>query len=459
MKGKIAKLLTTIVVVSLLPIFMGQDECGLTDNLKDEVAGKIKTSRDPSKPVTVNVAYYPFLKAGPDAETVANFNYLLASILEKTMSLYNDAEATFHVKNKKWQSRLQLNLIKDQNRIIPVTQVLFAPRGISGAKKIKALSKLLRNTGNDIIMTSRYYEDLTGDLITVEIAAFFRGCKKIESRRVILPKEGLEEAFRDYKNQLLFEKDKIAQRFLKYEPKQAKGNKELAIFDKLGPPIWHFFVSEDREKAKRESKKGVKITYSGKFKDAASGDDVDVNKLLETMRNIDAPPGLQKKYVTHLSFMDARAMSSMADTQMAQLIDQAVMAGMKKAQKTNPEKAVNEKNHSLANTEANVNRMVNIVFDPNRTKTEKINKIITQLMTPNGVDVIVTGHYIHDARNSLISVRPLIIVKGSRGIITKNLQYGKDELICPDPVTGKRRLCKGAHDDIARAVKELLERL
>lgn len=179
-----------------------------------------------------------------------------------------------------------------------------------------------------------------------------------------------------------------------------------------------------------------------------------INKTMPT-----TPPG-QKLYITHLSFMDAKTQSTMASTELAEMINEAVIKGMSAAQKTNNKLAINETGHIIPNTDGNVNKLVNITFDPNMTKIEKINKIIGELMSPSSVDVIVTGQYIDDARNPLISVRPLVIVKNNQKIVTKNLQFTKEELMCEDPNSpGRKALCPGAHDQIAQAVQELLEQL
>jgi hypothetical protein len=170
-------------------------------------------------------------------------------------------------------------------------------------------------------------------------------------------------------------------------------------------------------------------------------------------------PG-QKIYVTHLSFMDAQTLSTMVQTEMAALINDAVVKGMNMGKKANNDLEINASGHEIPNTDGNVNKLVNIVFDPNLTKNDKINKVINEMMIPNSVDVIVTGHYIDNARNPAIMVRPLVIVKSQKKIITKNLQFKKDELECPDPNDpNKKILCRGAYDQIAQAVKELLDQV
>jgi hypothetical protein len=186
-----------------------------------------------------------------------------------------------------------------------------------------------------------------------------------------------------------------------------------------------------------------------------------INKLFDTMnKKLTTPPGQSKLYITHLTFMDALTKTSIANTEVAELINDAVIKGMNEAQKNNPKLAINEPGHIVPNTDKNNNDLVNVTFDPNLTRNQKVNKIITDIMNPNNVDVIVTGHYIDDAQNPQVHVRPLVIVKHNQKIITRNLQFAKTELICTDPNTANRKiLCKGAHDQIAQAVQELLEEL
>ena len=193
-------------------------------------------------------------------------------------------------------------------------------------------------------------------------------------------------------------------------------------------------------------------------------DDCQVNEnfknLFSQLKQKIKPSGTQHKaYVSHLSFMDAQTQSSMVNTQYAELINTAVEKGMTEAAKQNPSLGINEPGHMIKNNDANINKLVNITFDPSMNKTEKINKIIGELMNPDQVDVIVTGQYIDDAKNPLISIRPLVIVKAEQKIVTKNLQFTKGELFCLDPISKKESLCAGAYDQIAQAVQELLSQL
>ena len=163
-------------------------------------------------------------------------------------------------------------------------------------------------------------------------------------------------------------------------------------------------------------------------------------------------------YVTHLSFMDANTLSSMDNTELTNLINDAVINGMKEAQITNPYLAINETGYVIPNTDMNVNNLVNIFFDPNLAVTEKINRIIYELMNPSNVDVIVTGLYIFDENNSKLSIRPILIVKDWQKIFSKNLQLSKADFLSQGQ-NNKMILYKKVKDSISHAVQELLEQL
>jgi len=183
-------------------------------------------------------------------------------------------------------------------------------------------------------------------------------------------------------------------------------------------------------------------------------------KLIKQINyKLSPPPGQGKTYITHLSFLDARTQSTMASTEYAELINKVVEKGMAEAAKQNPQLALNETGHIIKNTDENVNKLINIVFDPNLTKNQKIDKIIAEIMNPNHVDVIVTGYYIDDINDPFISVGLIVIVKHTKRIVAKNFQFTKDEIICRDPISKKATLCDDAYDQIGQAFLELLELL
>ncbi|KPA15614.1 hypothetical protein MHK_004180, partial [Candidatus Magnetomorum sp. HK-1] len=182
-------------------------------------------------------------------------------------------------------------------------------------------------------------------------------------------------------------------------------------------------------------------------------------QLLDMLnQKIKPPTGQNSIYISHLTFMDPTTGTSIFQTEAGKLINDAVINGINQAQKKNPSFQHNAAGHVLEDTDANVNKLVNITFDPNINKGDKISRIISELMDPAKIDVIVTGQYFE--KGPIVDVRPLIIVKKELKIITKVAQYKKSEFLCSDPVNpSTKALCQGARDEISKLVKELLEQI
>jgi len=167
--------------------------------------------------------------------------------------------------------------------------------------------------------------------------------------------------------------------------------------------------------------------------------------------------GQSHVYVTQLEFIDAITKMRMPSEESA-LIDKAVVTGITRAVQTNPQLKYNDANHTIENTPANVQKLIDIIFDPLLTPEKRMGQIISDIMSPAKVDVIVTGQYVDNQQT--LQVRPFTIVKASQKIVSKALDFKKDEYFCPDPVDKNRKaLCQNAHESIAQAVKELLESL
>lgn len=158
--------------------------------------------------------------------------------------------------------------------------------------------------------------------------------------------------------------------------------------------------------------------------------------------------------------MDAQTKSTMVQTELSDLINEAVNAGVYRASRVNSSLTRNRAGYVIKNNDANVNKLVNFFFDPVMSADEKVTGIIREMMEPNNVDVIASGQYIDEARKSEIVVRPFIIVKDGRKIVTKNLVFYREDFLCEDPNNpGKKVLCELTFDEIAMAVKQLLENM
>jgi hypothetical protein len=170
-----------------------------------------------------------------------------------------------------------------------------------------------------------------------------------------------------------------------------------------------------------------------------------------------AEPG--KVYVTNLTFMDIRNHTTMARIELGGWIDKAVVTGMNLGRKSNDNLIPNAVEHTIPNTYKNAETLVNITFNPNLSLLNKIDRITRELMITHNVDIIVTGQYIEESSNSVITIRPLLIIKNEYYIRYIPIQFKKSELFCQDPRSKKKVLCQMAFDKIAGAVKELLDEL
>lgn len=168
-------------------------------------------------------------------------------------------------------------------------------------------------------------------------------------------------------------------------------------------------------------------------------------------------PG-EKTYITQLSFMDTDTKSIMVQTEEAKLINGAVLDGIKRAQKVNPDIKLNAPGHELKNTDANVETLIKLIHNRNQTPEERINSIISDMMAQ--LDVIVTGQYTDRGAPEPILLKPFLIVKKEKKILTKSLSFDRQQYICSDPNDKTQKaLCASSHEEIAKAVKELLEAL
>ena len=182
-------------------------------------------------------------------------------------------------------------------------------------------------------------------------------------------------------------------------------------------------------------------------------------KIMEIFnQKITPPPSQNNIYVTHLSFIDPTSTASILNTEAGELINDAVINGINLAKKTNNAIKHNESGHAIKNIDKNVNDLINITFDPDLTKNEKITKIINDMMKPANVDVIVTGQFVD--KGQVIDVRPLAIVRHEQKIVTKIATFQKEKFMCPDPVNKNvKALCPDSYKEISELVKELLESL
>jgi hypothetical protein len=182
----------------------------------------------------------------------------------------------------------------------------------------------------------------------------------------------------------------------------------------------------------------------------------DLGTLIPQLENLIAPGQKGAKvYIANLSFLDATTHTILAAGD-AELINKAVEEGMTTLSQQDPKYVINAPGHTIVNNDKNAIRLNDIFWDANMTPTEKVDKIINDLMSPNGVDGLVGGQFVQNADGS-VSLRPFVISKSAKKLVTETRTFKKDEFQCKDPNANKNVLCDKTVEDIRDTVIRLLK--
>jgi hypothetical protein len=213
----------------------------------------------------------------------------------------------------------------------------------------------------------------------------------------------------------------------------------------------------------------VKLHFTAEYKIQHMFRDIHEFQVDETVKKI--LDEIQKKkpikfYVANLSFLNAQTQKIMEETVLTRLLNGAVMNNINqtllqwgKKEKKKLETVFNAKGHQVANTEANVQQLVNLIFDQNLDKTQRLDSVIQRLMDPHGVDVIVTGQYVENTGRNSVTIRPIIIFKSPQNIVTHNFVFPMDQLVCQDPTGKEKMLCSDAGEKIRNEMQNKLEEI
>jgi len=184
-----------------------------------------------------------------------------------------------------------------------------------------------------------------------------------------------------------------------------------------------------------------------------------VHKEIEMLNQKLIPPqGRNEIYLSHLTFGDPTTGSMLFQSEAGTLINDLVLRIINRGKKTFPQVKHNFPGHILQDTNMNLNKIINISFDPNLTKSEKITKIVNDIMKPNKIDILITGQYID--KGQTIDVRPLVIVAYKEKIITRLYTFSKSRLLCQDPTKRYiKAICPETEQEIVQYAKEILQAL
>jgi hypothetical protein len=170
-------------------------------------------------------------------------------------------------------------------------------------------------------------------------------------------------------------------------------------------------------------------------------------------------PTTGSNILAQFSFIDFTMQTSIALSEAGVLINQAAAEGIRLAREANSYLSAYQTGTHLINSNEHINKAASFLFDIDLGKVERARKIINHIMMPNGLEIIVTGYYKRERRNTMITVSPMVIVRSSQKILSSDLEFRADELFCVSQTQNRKVLCPHAYEKIVGAVKNLLTRV
>jgi len=437
-----------ILLISLLPFVLGFEECPTNETFQGAVEQKIIASGSKGGPINIHLAFLPIVDEVQDENSTnitSSINEFIPLFLDGWGETFNknDVRFTFYDSDNRATSvHMPLMVINTpkENAIIhaqKVISILYSSEAQKNSIQTIILNYMIP-LDIDILITGQYIKSTDTDKeVKLKLAALFKS-----NQKVIL-------------KQLNFQIDNLLcdQKEILHEKKICE-----SISEEISGAIFEFFINIDKNEQKKSTDIKSRVTYKElEIEKTVKQMDKTINQMID--QKFKPSTGNSQVYITHLTFVDADTKSIMAQTEVAELINKAVVDGMNLAKNANPQLAINEPGHSIENSDVNANKLINIIWDVNLAKGDKIHKIISGMMEPNQIDVIVTGQYLEKEDNT-INVRPFVVFKSEKNISSKNHIFDKGQFICSDPNNSSTKvLCPSVHEKIVFSVKELLESL
>lgn len=148
-----------------------------------------------------------------------------------------------------------------------------------------------------------------------------------------------------------------------------------------------------------------------------------------------------KTYISFLSLLDSDTRSVMAAGD-SETINAAVAEALDALARIEPKYAFNQPGNTVPNNDANASKLNDIFWDANLRKTEKIDKIISEIMSPNGVDKLLFGNYSQKPDGSIL-IRITTVDRAERRLFTESFSYKKEDIDCRNK-SNSQRLCMDA---------------
>jgi hypothetical protein len=163
---------------------------------------------------------------------------------------------------------------------------------------------------------------------------------------------------------------------------------------------------------------------------------------------------LAPTYTSNLSFVNVDSKSVMVAGD-ADLINSAVVEGMKALSALNPKYAFNAPGHTLPNNDANARKLSTIFWDADLSRAEKVDRIVNELMVPGGV----AGQFKRNPDGS-VNLRPFVVSRATKNLVSESRTFKTEEFDCKDAYNPRQKLlCEKAVEDIRDTVIRLLKQL
>ncbi|HXO67557.1 MAG TPA: hypothetical protein VN838_01220 [Bradyrhizobium sp.] len=120
---------------------------------------------------------------------------------------------------------------------------------------------------------------------------------------------------------------------------------------------------------------------------------------------------------------------------------------------------IDAQGHSIPDTPANAQKLSTIFWDAYLSRTEKVDKIINEVMLPAATDGLIAGYYSRNPDASL-SVRLLMIARPSKAITTILHKFADEQFKCKDPNNPDRYvLCDPATEELRESIVTALREI
>lgn len=166
-------------------------------------------------------------------------------------------------------------------------------------------------------------------------------------------------------------------------------------------------------------------------------------------------------YISNISFIEASAYTAIPKRENG-WINMAVKDALKSIASKNKNIKFNETGHSINDPDSNLLNFMNAFYDPSKKNEERLSNVIKEILSPNDIDMLLTGEYEVKGKEVLLEI--ILIIEDGKKKVTEKIVLSKSEFSCVyivDPISNDKAkgLCDGAKEAIEKSIEKLLDNL